>query len=84
MTLDRRLTQRIREDMRSERDGIITPPRASMEQVNALRDQVKTLAEYLLEAHQPEIDAGHHGDDPRSCSYCKAIRKAGLTITRNR
>lgn len=46
------------------------------------------LAAFLEEAHQPEMDARHHGDvgragpAPRSCSYCAAIRRAALVIGR--
>lgn len=48
-----------------------------------LQNQRDELAEFLLEAHRPEIEARHHGDDGRRCSYCKAIRKTGLSTTPN-
>jgi len=33
------------------------------------------LVSAIKEAHQPEIDANHHGDAP-PCSYCDLIREA--------
>jgi hypothetical protein len=38
--------------------------------------QLETLVEYLQEAHQDEIDDDHGGDDPGTCSYCRAIEAA--------
>ncbi|WP_084443321.1 hypothetical protein [Hymenobacter roseosalivarius] len=32
------------------------------------------LAGFLEEAHQDELSHQHHGDDPATCSYCRAIR----------
>ena len=46
------------------------------------------MADFLEEAHQPELDASHHGDAKRSgpapkvCSYCAAIKRARLAISR--
>ncbi len=53
-----------------------------------LLDVAIELAEFLEEAHQPELDAAHHGDarrrgpTPRSCSYCAALKRAARVIAR--
>lgn len=53
-----------------------------------LLDVATELAAFLEEAHQPEMDARHHGDvrrsgpAPRSCSYCAAIKRAARVIGR--
>lgn len=55
---------------------------------SALLKVATELAEFLEEAHQPEMDARHHGDvrrsgpAPRSCSYCAAIKRARRVIDR--
>jgi len=36
-----------------------------------------TLHEYLMEAHQSEIDNGHN---PKECSYCQALEDAETFI----
>ena len=49
-----------------------------------LRASHQTLLEYLKEAHQPEIDAKHNGDDTdkHPCTYCQAIAAAERIIKR--
>jgi len=42
------------------------PPRALVEQ----------LADYLEEAHEADVLDDHGGDDPATCSYCRAIAGA--------
>ena len=37
-------------------------------------ETIRTLVEYLEEAHQDEIDKKHYGDK-EPCSYCRAIRE---------
>jgi len=57
---------------------------------NELLEIAEELAAFLEEAHQPEMDARHHGDvrrsgpAPRACSYCVAIKSARLAIARER
>ena len=43
-----------------------------------LLDRIETLKDYLLEAHQSDIDDDHAGDDLTvyPCSYCQAIEEA--------
>jgi len=59
-----------------------------MSRRNELIEIATELAAFLEEAHQPEMDARHHGDvrrfgpAPRSCSYCAAIKGARLAIAR--
>ncbi len=59
-----------------------------MSKQTTLLEIATELAEFLEEAHQPEIDARHHGDvrrsgpAPRSCSYCAAIKRATRAINR--
>lgn len=38
------------------------------------------LRDYLVEAHQDDLDAAHHGDG-ESCSYCLAIEKADAILS---
>jgi len=42
----------------------------------AIIEPVEKLLESLIEVHEPEVIARHHGDGAASCSYCAAIRKA--------
>lgn len=58
------------------------PPWTLAQKFTALAEQTAILAEYLLEAHGPDMD-GHHGgdaalpgEDPAGCSYCQEIDKA--------
>ena len=61
-----------------------------MSKQTALLEIATELAAFLEEAHQPEMDARHHGDArrsgpaPRACSYCAAIKRARLAINRER
>lgn len=61
-----------------------------MNKPNALLEIAEELADFLEEAHQPELDARHHGDvrrsgpAPRACSYCAAIKRARLAVARER
>jgi hypothetical protein len=43
---------------------------------HAALDLVVKLAEYLQEAHDGDVTDGHGGDEPGTCSYCKAIAEA--------
>ncbi|MBI5245507.1 MAG: hypothetical protein HY922_17735 [Elusimicrobia bacterium] len=60
------------------------------ERQNTLLEIAEELAAFLEEAHQPELDARHHGDArrsgpaPQACSYCAAIKRARLAISRER
>lgn len=59
-----------------------------MNMKSAILEVATELAAFLEEAHQPEMDARHHGDvrrpgpAPRSCSYCAAIKRAARVIDR--
>lgn len=59
-----------------------------MSRRNELIEIATELVEFLEEAHQPELDARHHGDvrragpAPRACSYCAVIKRARLAIAR--
>lgn len=37
---------------------------------------LETLVEYLEETHQDELSNDHYGDEPGTCSYCRAIERA--------
>lgn len=37
---------------------------------------LSTLRDYLEEAHQDDHQSEHFGDDPSTCSYCRAIHEA--------
>lgn len=59
-----------------------------MSKQSTLLEVATELAAFLEEAHQPEMDARHHGDvrrsgpAPLSCSYCAAIKRAARVIGR--
>jgi hypothetical protein len=61
-----------------------------MSKRDTLLEIMEELADFLEEAHQPELDTRHHGDvgrvgpAPRSCSYCAAIKRARQVIGRER
>jgi hypothetical protein len=51
-----------------------------------LLESLKTMLEYLLEAHSSELETCHAGDAelageaPEACSYCKGIAEARAAI----
>lgn len=61
-----------------------------MRSQSTLLEVATELAEFLEEAHQPEMDARHHGDvrrngpAPRACSYCAAIKRARRVLDQER
>jgi hypothetical protein len=48
-----------------------TTPRVS--HLIETRQALSLLIDCLEEAHQKEIDSGHYGDPPETCTYCEAI-----------
>lgn len=62
-------------DQRDSDDEAITGGEQAIAQVKAMRETIKTLADYLEEEHRIEVERNHHGDK-YPCSYCEAIKKA--------
>lgn len=62
-------------DVRAAR---VTPQQQNAGRIWQLETLVSTLADYLAEAHQPDLDENHGGDDLTACpcSYCDAIAEA--------
>lgn len=50
------------------------------EPTTELLDTLRTVTEYLEEAHADEIENDHHGDE--TCSYCDAIANANAIIAK--
>ena len=54
--------------------------RSLMAAASELADVLETTVEYLEESHRQEIDDEHGGDEPGTCSYCKAIEAARAAL----
>lgn len=60
--------------------------KAVNKQCEELKASLRTLREYLTEAHYPDRTArgdngqNHGGDGPSGCSYCTAIRSSGRLL----
>ncbi len=46
----------------------------------AILNPFQAVMNCLIEAHEPEVRAKHHGDGAYRCSYCAAIRNAKKTL----
>lgn len=53
----------------------INPPTPA-KVIDRLTTELYNMVDMLSEAHSGEIADGHGGDDPATCSYCRAIRGA--------
>ena len=51
-----------------------------------VRDMLETLADYLEEAHEADVEDDHGKDDLTvyPCSYCEAIKKARMLLVKER
>ena len=47
-----------------------------------LLECIATLRDYLAETHADELANDHGGDDPETCTYCRAIADAGKLLSR--
>lgn len=41
-----------------------------------LKDMLETAVDYMIEAHEEELNNNHYGDSEGDCSYCQFIGKA--------